>query len=70
MSPVQKPRGARVSRILNGLASPGPTSLDQTLFEKLWQSLVKIEVSFRFEECPGEFQGQRGILALMRSGDP
>ena len=36
MSSIQKPGGLRVSRILNGLASSRPTSLDQTLFERLW----------------------------------
>ena len=68
MSSVQKPCGPGVNRIRNGLASSWPTGLDQTLLERLWQSLVESNIGLRFQENPGERHGQRSVLVLMRSG--
>ena len=69
MSSIQKPRGSRVTRILNGLASPWPTSLDQTLFERFRQNLAEIDVGLGSQENPGELYGQCGVLELVGSSE-
>ena len=66
VSTVQKPCSPRICRILNGLTSSRPTSLNQALFERLGQSLVDIKIGPKFQKRPGEFHGQRGILVLVR----
>ena len=69
VSPVQKPHGMGVSRVLNGLAPSRPTSFRQTLFERLWYNLVESNVCLRSQEHPGELHGQCGVLVLVRPGE-